>query len=302
VELRELRSFVAVAEEGGMSAAARRLHISQPALSQTVSTLERQLGVKLLVRSSTGVLPTEAGMTLLAEARAVLARHDQALRTMAAYTTDGCGTLRLGIPLELPTDLLGPSLEQLGMSCPEVRVQARHLSTAAQVAALQAGELDVGLLRERPAGQEFDAMLVVRENLGVLLAAEQAAELSGPDGIRLDALAGLQWVGFPRSGSPAWYDEVTAILRSHGLDLGPAAPEDQALIAEVKLAGVSAGQAFALAPPNWSQPIPETLSWSALVGHPLVRRTWAVWPANSRRRDLANFIAGFTEPEIPSTG
>jgi DNA-binding transcriptional LysR family regulator len=297
MELRELRAFVAVAEEGGMSAAARRLYISQPALSQTVSTLERQLGVKLLVRSSTGVLTTEAGMTLLAEARAVLTRHDQALRTMAAYTTEACGVLRLGIPLELPSDLLGPSLEQLATACAETRVQARHLSTAAQLTALQAGELDVGLLRERPAGQEFDAMLVVRENLGVLLAVEQAAQLSGPDGIRLDALSGLEWVSFPRAGSPAWFDEVTAILRSHGLDLGPAAPEGQTLIPEVKLAAVSAGQAFALAPPTWSQPLPETVIWSALVGHPLVRRTWVVWPAGSHRRDLANFIAGFDEPD-----
>jgi DNA-binding transcriptional LysR family regulator len=279
-----------------MSAAARRLHISQPALSQTVGTLERQLGVKLLVRSSAGVRPTEAGMALLAEARAVLARHDRALRTMAAYTNGDGGALRLGIPLELPPDLLGPALEQLAAAHPDTRVQARHLSTAAQLAALQAGELDVGLLRERPAGHEFDAMLVARERLGVLLAAEQAAELRGPDGIRLEALTGLQWVGFPRSGSPAWFDELTAILRSHGLDLGPAAPEGQALIAEVKLAAVSAGRAFALAPPKWSQPLPPAVAWSALAGHPLIRRTWAVWPATSRRRDLANFVAGFREP------
>jgi DNA-binding transcriptional LysR family regulator len=61
MELRELRVFVAVAEEGGMSAAARRLHVSQSALSQTVTALERQLGVKLLVRSSSGVRTTEAG-------------------------------------------------------------------------------------------------------------------------------------------------------------------------------------------------------------------------------------------------
>ncbi|MFC0553809.1 LysR family transcriptional regulator [Planotetraspora thailandica] len=295
MELRELRAFVAVAEEGGLSAAARRLHITQPALSQTMSTLERQLGVELLVRSSTGVRLTDAGMTLLTEARAVLARHDRALHTMAAYTTDGCRVLRLGIPLELPSDLLAASLEQLTSACPETRVQARHLSTAAQLAALQAGELDVGLLRERPAGQEFDAHLVARENLGVLLAAEQAAELSGPDGVRLDALGGLEWVGFPRSGSPAWYDEITAILRSHGLSLGPAAPDDQVLIAEVKLAAVNTGKAFALAPPNWSQPLPDTITWSALAGHPIVRRTWAVWSAESHRRDLANFIVGFDE-------
>ncbi|MGW9592200.1 LysR family transcriptional regulator [Streptomyces chartreusis] len=102
MELRELRAFVAVVQDGGLSAAARRLHMSQPALSQTISGLERQLGVKLLVRSSTGVRATEAGTALLTEARAVLARHDQALRVMARYVGPGGGALRIGIPLELP--------------------------------------------------------------------------------------------------------------------------------------------------------------------------------------------------------
>ncbi|WP_406442369.1 LysR family transcriptional regulator [Streptomyces sp. NBC_00631] len=293
MELRELRAFVAVVEEGGLSAAARRLHVSQPALSQTVGGLERQLGVKLLVRGSAGVRATEAGTALLGgEARAVLvARHDQALRAMAQYTGPGGGALRIGIPLELPSGLLDPALAELAEAHPDTRVQARHLSTAEQLAALQSGELDVGLLRERPSGPEFDALLVVRERLGVLLAAEQADELAGPDGIALDALVGLQWVGFPRSGSPAWYDELTATLRGHGLDLGPEAPQGQALIADVKLAAVASGRAFALAPPGWQQPLPDRVTWSPLVGHPLVRRTWAVWPADSRRRDLGRFIA-----------
>ena len=53
-----MRAFVAVVEEGGLSAAARRLHVSQPALSQTIAGLERQLGVELLIRANTGVRPT----------------------------------------------------------------------------------------------------------------------------------------------------------------------------------------------------------------------------------------------------
>ncbi|MER6273433.1 LysR substrate-binding domain-containing protein [Streptomyces sp900105755] len=291
MELRELRAFVAVVEEGGLSAAARRLHVSQPALSQTISGLERQLGVRLLVRGSNGVKATEAGTTLLGEARAVLARHDQAVRVMAGYAGPGGGALRIGIPLELPSGLLDPALAELAAAYPETRVQARHLSTAEQLAALRAGELDVGFLRERPSGPEFDALLVVREKLGVLVAAAQAAELAGPDGIPLDALGALRWVGFPRVGSPAWYDELTAVLRGHGLDLGPEAPEGQALIADVKLAAVASGQAFALAPPGWQQPLPDHVTWSPLAGTPLVRRTWVVWPADSRRRDLGRFVA-----------
>ncbi|MFB7494384.1 LysR substrate-binding domain-containing protein [Streptomyces sp. NPDC056161] len=298
MELRELRAFVAVVEEGGLSAAARRLHVSQPALSQTVGGLERQLGVRLLVRGSAGVRATEAGTALFAEARAVLARHDQALRVMTRYTGPGGGALRIGIPLELPTGLLDPALAELAAAHPDTRVQARHLSTAEQLASLRTGELDVGFLRERPPGPEFDALLVVREELGVLLAAERAAELAGPDGIALDALDALdalQWVGFPRSGSPAWYDELTAVLRGHGLDLGPEPPQGQVLIADVKLAAVASGRAFALAPPDW-QPLPDHVVWSPLVGRPLVRRTWAVWPADSHRRDLGRFIAALDRP------
>jgi DNA-binding transcriptional LysR family regulator len=243
------------------------------------------------VRSTTGVRPTEAGMTLLTEARAVLARHNQALAAVARHTAAGGSVLRLGIPLELPSGLLSRPLADLAAAYPATRVQARHLSTATQFAALHVGDLDIGLVREHPVGQELDAVLVVEERLGVLLATEHTAKLVGPEGVRLDGLAGLDWLGFPRSGSPAWYDEVTAVLRSHGLDLGPTAPEGQELIAEVKFAAVSAGQAFALAPPNWSQPIPDTVTWAPLVGHPLVRRTWAAWPANSHRRDLGHLVA-----------
>ncbi|MGS2613402.1 LysR substrate-binding domain-containing protein [Micromonospora sp. LZ34] len=298
MELREMRAFVAVVEDGSLSAAARRLHLSQPALSQTVNALERQLGVQLLTRGSTGVRATEAGMTLLTEARAVLARHDRAVAAVTRHTAAGGSVLRLGIPLELPADLLSRPLADLAAAYPGTRVQARHLSTAAQLTALRAGELDLGLVREHPIGPDLDAVLVVEERLGVLLAADQAAALAGPEGIRLDALAGLDWVGFPRSGSPAWYDELTAILRSHGLDLGPTAPEGQELIAEVKLAAVTAGGAFALAPPGWSPPLPAAVTWSPLVGHPLVRRTWAAWPASSHRRDLGHLVAAL-EVRVP---
>ena len=299
MELRELSAFVAVVEEGGMSAASRRLHVSQSALSQTVSALERELGVPLLERASTGVRPTEAGTVLLVEARAVLARYHQAVRTMSTYSTGSSEVIRLGIPLELAPDLLPTALAKLAAESPNARVVPQHLSTAAQFEALRSDQLDVGLVRERPSGSEFDAMLVAQEPLGVLISSTVAARLEDSDGVQLDQLAELQWVGFPRAGSPAWYDELTGIMRSHGIDTGPPAPDGQELIAAVKFAAVtvSSGQAFALAPENGLQPLPEDVTWLPLVGKPVVRRTWVVWPAESRRRDVGRLIASFQSPE-----
>ena len=297
MELRELSAFVAVVEEGGMSAASRRLHVSQSALSQTVGALERELGVKLLDRTSTGVLPTDAGTTFLAEARGVLARYNEALRAMAEHSTDAGAVIRLGIPSEMAPHVLPPALAKFATDCPKTRVVPRHLSTAAQFAALRSDELDVGLVRERPQGPEFDAMLVAREALGVLLDSDLAARLVGPNGVALHDLGNLQWVGFPRTGSPAWFDELTGILRSHGVDVGTAVLDDQELIAVVKFTAVSGGQAFALWPEHGLQPLPDNVSWAALVDQPLVRRTWVVWPANSRRRDIGHLVAAFELPE-----
>src|ERR1700736_1940419 len=297
MELRELAAFVAIVEEGGLSAASRRLHVSQPALSQTVNNLERELAVRLLVRSSTGAQPTEAGMTFLAGARAVLARRDQALATMAELTTDGGSVIRLGIPLELDPDVLPRALARFTAKYPETRVVPRQLSPAAQFTALRDDTLDVGLVRERSAGPEFDAMLVSRENLGVLIPADLADGLVGPDGVRLDALQGLKWIGFPRAGSPAWFDELTSILRSHGIDVGLPVPEDLELVAAMKCASVGSGHAFALAPRRGLDQLPDAVVWAQLVGNPVVRRTWAIWLSSSRRRDVGHFVTSFDSPD-----
>jgi len=296
MEIWDLRVFVAVVENGGLSAAARRLHISQPSLSQTIQALEKQLDVQLLTRSSLGVAPTPAGMTLLGEARAVIARHDQALAVMAKHSPRAGRSLRVGIPLELPPQPLSQGLASLAAAFPLTVVEVRHMSTAKQIEALRAGDLDLGLVRERPTGERLDVSMVIEEPLGVLLAVEQAEALQTVDGaVRLDRLSGLQWLGFPRDGSPAWYDEVTAVLRSHGVQPGPPASYTQDLLPEVKLAAVSAGGRFALAPAGRFEPLPESVRRLALAGRPLVRRTWVVWPAESRRRDLAHLVAALED-------
>lgn len=297
MEIREFSAVIAVAEQGSMSGAARRLHVSQSALSQTVAAIERELKVKLFDREHGGVRPTEAGLRLLSEAREVLARYHAAMRTMARYSTDSRDVIRLGIPLELGPNILPATLERFVATCPDVRVVPVHMSTAAQFAALRADELDVGLVREHPAGSEFDAMPVSREPLGVLLNSETAAQRVGPDGVPLNELGDLQWLGFPRSASPAWYDELTGILRSHGINPGLPVPDGQILLPSVKFTAVRAGRVFAFAPENHLEPLPDSVTWAPLVGNPAVRRTWVVWPAESRRREIGHLIAAFETME-----
>jgi DNA-binding transcriptional LysR family regulator len=292
MEIRELRAFIAVADEGSFSAAARKLHVSQSALSQTIRSLERQLGVRLLERHSAGVTVTDAGGLLMREARALLAQHDRVLAAVAGQAAAGPAILRVGVPLELPGSVLPQGLADMGAAFPQTRAEISHDSSAAQLAALEAGDLDLALARECPPGPGYDAVLVAEEPLGVLLSAGLAAERAGHGSVWLHQLADLEWAGFSRAESPAWHDQVTGTLRSHGIVVRDRPGQGgQGLIAEVKLAAVGTGQAFALAPPGWAATIPDAVTWCPLVGNPLIRRTWAVWPDDSRRRDLAAFVA-----------
>jgi molybdate transport repressor ModE-like protein len=292
MEIRELRAFAAVAEEGSLSAAARRLHLSQSALSQTIQSLERQLRVQLLVRSRTGVAATEAGAILLREGRELLAQYDRMIAAVSAEDGAGPGRLKVGIPLELPAELLTGVLAELRAAFPLTRVEVSHASSASQFAELEAGRLDLALVRECPVDPRYDAVLAVEEALGVVLADDRAVKLADPGGVRLHRLTGLDWTGFPRSEAPVWYDQVTATLRAHGISVDLRQPAvEGALIAEVKFAAVGTGRAFALAPPDWNQPLPPGVTWRPLIGDPIVRRTWAAWSASSRRRDLAALVA-----------
>lgn len=297
MEIRELAAFTAVAEEGSVSAAARRLHLSQSAVSQTIGSLERQAGTRLLNRTSTGVTTTGTGAVLLKEAQVLLAQYDRLLAAVTGQAAANAGTLRIGIPLELPAGLLPKALAELASGFPQVRADIRHASSTAQLTALRDGDLDLALVREHPSDARFDAVLAVEEPLGVLLATAVAEELAGPAGIRLHELRDLDWLGFPRSESPGWHDQVTAILRGHGIPVPDQTAGESPLIAEVKLAAVGAGRAFALAPPGWVLPASSAepprggVTWHPLIGNPLVRRTWAAWPASSRRRDLAALVA-----------
>ncbi|OBG59816.1 MULTISPECIES: LysR family transcriptional regulator [unclassified Mycobacterium] len=139
MELRQLRYFVAVAEELHFGRAAQRVHISGPALSQQIIALERELGADLLVRDRRSVRLTEAGRTFLPDARRILALADDAKRRLqraAARSTP----VRLGYVSWLPEDLT-----TLVGSAADLRLDEWVLPSHAQAERVAEGTLDVAL-------------------------------------------------------------------------------------------------------------------------------------------------------------
>src|SRR5215470_1719222 len=97
MELRHLRYFVAIAEEGSFTRAAERLWIAQPGLSQQILALERELGVQLFERRSRGVVTTEAGRAFLEQARTVLRAAEDAIVVARDSAAGLTGSLRVGM-------------------------------------------------------------------------------------------------------------------------------------------------------------------------------------------------------------
>lgn len=171
MELRQLRYFVAVAEELHFARAAARLRITSPTLSQQVKALERDLGLRLFDRSSSGVRLTAAGLELLPRARRTLASADE-LREAATRILDGLETtLRLGFvsfSLTAPTRRL---VNEFSRGHPDVDLQLRQYEWDDPSAGLLAGTSDAALVRPPFTGLErLSTVEITRDELFLVLA------------------------------------------------------------------------------------------------------------------------------------
>ena len=146
LELRQLRQFVAVAEESHFRRAAGRLGMAQPPLSQAILKLEREIGVELLERTRRSVRLTEAGDVFLDEARRVLAGAKRAVVAAQRAARGQVGTVRLTYVGAASYDYLPRLLRAFRDRHPDVEVELRERTTAAQVVAVRRGEADVGLV------------------------------------------------------------------------------------------------------------------------------------------------------------
>ena len=148
MDFRQLRYFVAVAEELSFSRAALRLHISQPPISVQVKALETDLGVTLFDRDRRSVALTEAGELFLDHARRVLKEVDAARLAARRAAKGEVGLVRIGYTGSVPMlEMFSDLIRTFRAERPDVRLELRHMSTNAQLRAIAALELDVGFLR-----------------------------------------------------------------------------------------------------------------------------------------------------------
>jgi DNA-binding transcriptional LysR family regulator len=230
VELRQLLYFVTVADELHFGRAAERLHIVQPAVSQQVRRLERELGVELFDRSPRHVRLTPAGERFLPEARATLAAAERARAIAAEHRRSGHARLRLGTSEGLG-DHLDRVLARLGALAPEIDVRLGYARTQDRLVQVRNGRLDATFVRgiERSPGLRLEP--VWEDRLLVALPADH--RLTTTETVDLADLAALPLRLVDRRLNPPLVDRVLTACRDRGFTptLGPPSDRLQSTLA-----------------------------------------------------------------------
>ena len=298
-DLRQLRYFIAVAEEKHFGHAAARLSMTQPPLSQAIRALEETLGVALFARTKRSVELTQVGSDLLPEVRRLLASAE-ALRPLAQSLARGeAGVLSLAFVSTADYGLLPSLLRDFGAHHPRVRLQLTEATSDVQIEELVAGRIDAGLVIA-PLPPRYAAQLswlsIAREPLVIAMSSEMAARVEGRG-----ASAGAEWreapislrdvadaplVIFPRRLAPGFYDIIMDCYGVAGLTPRVA---QEAIQMQTIVSLVSAGMGVALVPQSL-----RNLRRTGVVYRPLREsvpaiETGLVW----RTAQVSPVLAGF---------
>ena len=246
MDLRRLTCFLAVADELNFSRAAQRLHMSQPPLSQQIRLLEQEMGVQLFERSRRAVTLTPAGLLLQEKAMQIVELHQQAgeLCRMAAHGL--AGRLRIAFTASVPLfDEFSAMLRDFRTRYPEVELDLQHMTTGEQIAALTAGQIDIGFMRPSPAFRipvPIREQTLWRDELMLALPARQAAD-SLP--VALSALADQPFVLHPTVLGGGLHEHILALCSEAGFVPHIAQPARET---STMLALVAAGLGLSIVP------------------------------------------------------
>ncbi|TNC22929.1 LysR family transcriptional regulator [Amycolatopsis alkalitolerans] len=214
-ELRQLRYFVAVAEELSVTNAAARLGIAQQSLSQQLTALERAMGVRLFDRDTRGTRLTEVGAQFLPEARAVIARAEQAVRQVQRAARGETGRLRLAFLASTANYLLPPIVRAFRERYPDVELSTEDVSIGGLVTGLRSGRYDAGFTRP-PLVDDLTSRTLLTERVCAVLPAGHP--LARRDRLTLADLADEPWVLTERASWPPWHLKYDEDFRAAGFE------------------------------------------------------------------------------------
>ena len=217
MELRHLRYFVAVAEEGSLTVAAeRRLHTAQPSLSRQIRDLEQEVGAQLLIRSARGVELTQSGRVFLDHARLALAQVEATFEAARRAAQPAKPTFALGFLTGQEMDWLPEAMRILRDELPniEVTVSSQYSPDLAQ--ALLRGKLDLAFMRPEAQMPVLDYKVIVKEPLIVALPSDH--RLASQDEIVLQDIAGETFIGMSNT-APTLRVIIDEYLEQSGLGL-----------------------------------------------------------------------------------
>jgi DNA-binding transcriptional LysR family regulator len=293
MELRDLRSFVAVAQHNNFSRAAEQLHVSQPALSEQIKKLEDELGVVLFERTSRGALLTDAGQALLPQAQTVLAQAEAAADIARTVAHGVVGTLTLGFIDSAALAILPPLIRRFLERYPHVKLRLRELGTHQQLEAVETGEIDVGIVRGPVWNPRLAGRRIATESL--LVAVPAPHPLAGADVVALGDLRDEGFITYPAERHAGLYEETLRLCHAAGFD--PRIVQEASEISTI-CAMVSAGLGVAIVPASVT-----ALALSGVVYRPLddpraELERWAVWRDEARLAVVRAFVGSLDGEEV----
>ncbi|MCB1888467.1 MAG: LysR family transcriptional regulator [Rhodocyclaceae bacterium] len=216
MDLRQLRYFVAVAEEGHIGRAATRLHLSQPPLTRQIQQLEADLGVTLFTRTPRGMELTPAGALFLEEARNIRALVEQATERTQRAGQGRLGRLDVAIFGSGILDVIPKLLRAFGNRYPDVKVVLHTMTKAEQIEALRQKRITAGFNRMVAPLDDIVAHPVITETL--LLAVPTDHPLAAREAVPFAELANHPLVLFPSGGRPNFIDKVISLCDQAGFE------------------------------------------------------------------------------------
>jgi len=211
MEIRQLKYFIAVAEELNISRAAVRLHISQPPLTRHIKALEDGLGVQLFKRTSWGVELTQAGTLLLEHARSIQSHVEFASQQARQVSQGLLGRIDVGVYGSAMLNIIPRLLNNFAIQHPKVELALQNIPKSKQIEALHQGRLLIAFDRNLPESDEICVELVDREP--ILVAINTRHPLSNQSSVGLEQLKDQNFIG---ELDPSTFPGLTEAFQQHG--------------------------------------------------------------------------------------